>query len=534
MHRGEFTSRLRRDTPPNLACRNRVRYHVSRVAIRLTGARLVTAFEKPGAIFDRRAEWDDLVRFVRDEAPGLKLGIVRGRRRHGKSFLLEHLCRAAGGVYTLAVRQSRVMALDRFARSLSDALGFNVGRFENWVDALDTAVDVLVRTSNGHVPILVLDEFPYLAAHSEELPSVIQALYDRRGPSTGHPAFKLILCGSALSVMSTLIAGDQALFGRAVLDLRVGPFRHRDSAAYWSADPETAFLIDATVGGAPGYRDIIGESPGASDEEFFTWLERSILNPSHVLFTEPDYILAEDPRISDRAIYHAIWETVSNGATTPTKIGAIIGMDAKSLTYHLGIMRSAGFIHHDLDILLQRRPVITVADPTVRFHNLIVRPNLADLEMRNAEIAWARAAPTFSAQILGPHFEHLAREWTTWHAREAGLDNIGHVGTTVVACRQHHGHVVDVVALDRSSMPRTKGARITLLGEAKATSKVRNLHDLNRLEHIRDILTDQGWNAADAELAIFSRSGFADDVPRDVDGIHLLDLADIYGVTTRS
>ncbi|MBA2807671.1 ATPase [Streptomyces sp. KM273126] len=463
---------------------------------------------KPAAVFGRTHEWDELTRFCTDRAPGLRIGVVRGRRRHGKSFLLEHLCRAVDGVYTLALQQSRAMALDRFSDSLAQAIGFRIGRFTSWVEALDTAADVLTsRSDRTAPPLLVLDEFPYLVTHSPELPSVLQALYDQRGPSSGKPALRIILCGSAISTMSTLLAGDQALRGRAVIDMRIGPFGFRDAAEYWRvSDPETAFLVDAVLGGAAGYRDVVGDPPEPGAEGFYAWLARSVFNPSHILFTEPEYLLAEDPRISDRATYHAIWEAVSSGAATPTQIGGLVGMDAKSLTYHLNIMKAAAFIRYEQDLLLQRKPLITVADPIVRFHDLIVRPNLVDFEMREGRAAWERSRETFSSKVLGPHFEDLARQWTLRYGREQGLDDIGQVGTTTVACREHRGHEVDVVALGRTSRARDKSARITLLGEAKATNKPRTAADLRCLEHIRDLLCAQGWDADEAVLTLYVRN----------------------------
>lgn len=491
----------------------------------------MTVLPKPSDVFDREHEWDDLCRFVSDGSPGLRLGVVRGRRRHGKSFLLEHLCRAMDGVYTLALRQSRTMALARFADSVSRAVGYRLGRFDDWPTALDTVIEALCGTRRERPVLLVIDEFPYLTAGSPELPSAIQALYDQRGPSTGHPDVRVILCGSAISVMSTLLAGDQALRGRAALDLRVGPFRYRDAAAYWQCDPATAFLVDAVLGGAPGYRDLIGAAPKAGSSGFFAWLERSLLNPSHALFTEPDYLLAEDPRVGDRAIYHSIWEAVSNGATTPTQIGGLVGMDAKSLTYHLGIMRDGGFIRYDQDVLLQRRPVIKVADPAVRFHNLVVRPNLLDLEMRDSRAVWGRSRETFSRMIAGPHFEELTREWVRWYGREAGLDDIGHVGSTVVSCREHRGHEVDVIALSREARPRSRGARITLLGEAKSTNRHRTPSDLPRLRHILDLLATQGYDVDGAAFALFSRTGFSADLMESASatGVRLIDLQAMYG-----
>lgn len=487
---------------------------------------------KPGDVFDRKHEWADLARFATDPSPGLQIGIIRGRRRHGKSWLLEHLCAATGGMYTLAIRQSREMALGRYSEALSEWLGYSIGQFSTWVEALDATVDALLQTAKeGTVPVLALDEFPYLVAHSPELPSAIQALYDKRGPSTRHASFRLVLCGSAISVMSTLAAGDQALRGRAMLDLRIGPFRYRDSARYWEADAEAAFLIDAVLGGAPGYRDIVRAIPTEESGGLLAWLEQSLLNPSHILFTEPDYLLAEDPNVGDRTIYHTIWQAVSRGASTPTKIGGLLGMDAKSLGYHLRIMRDAAFLRYDQDLLLQRRPVITVADPAVRFHNLIVAPNLAELELREAERIWARSQDTFSSKILGPHFEDLARQWTRGDAEKQGLAEVGHVGTTIVACREHRGHEVDVVALDHESIPRHKTGRITLLGEAKHTTRPRGRKDLQRILHVRDLLVADGWDAGGAALALFSRSGFTDELRDESSanqGMALLDLEALY------
>lgn len=44
------------------------------------------------------------------------------------------------------------------------------------------------------------------------------------------------------------------------------------------------------------------------------------------------------------------------------------------------------------------------------------------------------------------------------------------------------------------------------MGDAKSTNKPRDMRDLRRLEHLRDLLGDR---AKDAQLALFSRNGFA-------------------------
>lgn len=62
----------------------------------------VTSIPRPADMFDRAWEWDALVRFCTDASPGATLGVVSGRRRQGKSYLLEALCSATDGFYFVA------------------------------------------------------------------------------------------------------------------------------------------------------------------------------------------------------------------------------------------------------------------------------------------------------------------------------------------------------------------------------------------------------------------------------------------------
>lgn len=54
---------------------------------------------KPPDIFDRDREWSALARFATDDQRGATLGVVSGRRRQGKTYLLEALTKQAGGFY---------------------------------------------------------------------------------------------------------------------------------------------------------------------------------------------------------------------------------------------------------------------------------------------------------------------------------------------------------------------------------------------------------------------------------------------------
>ncbi|TMC06680.1 MAG: hypothetical protein E6J41_17965 [Chloroflexi bacterium] len=105
--------------------------------------------------------------------------------------------------------------------------------------------------------------------------------------------------------------------------------------------------------------------------------------------------------------------------------------------------------------------------------------------------------------------------------------------TTLSDPRGRTSHDVDVVALEEGEAAGRRDARVALVGEAKATNRPRALADLERLEHVRRLLVDLGTRAADAMLALFSRSGFDRELRAAASGradVLLVDLAHLYGV----
>jgi uncharacterized protein len=315
--------------------------------------------------------------------------------------------------------------------------------------------------------------------------------------------------------MSDLLAGTRALRGRAALELKVRPFGYREARGYWGiGDVTTAFVHNALIGGTPGYRDLVPdpevpELPSPIGE----WVARNVLRPTVPLFLEGGRVVHEDPRIRDAAIYASLMAAVAAGESSPAKIGGLLGRPSSSLTYQLGMLESAGFTERHHDMLLDRRPLITVADPLVRLHHLLVEPYLADLEAGRARQVWQEVAHTVDSKILGPHFEALATAWVRQYARnEAGLE-VGATGHATVACREHRAsHEIDILSLVRGARPRTAGSAVAFIGEAKSRERRPGPAELRRLEHVRDVLTASGHDASGAVLGLFSTTGFTNEL----------------------
>lgn len=481
---------------------------------------------KPIALFDRDREWADLERFVGGR--GRRIAVVYGRRRQGKSYLLKALVEAFTGFYYQALEEEARPALDRFGQAVAAHAGvpaWTSPRFDDWTGAFRAVCE----TAAGR-PI-VLDEFPYLTRKSPELPSVIEAAYDA-ARTGGHPTFCLILCGSALSVMTSMLRGQLALRGRAQADLLVDPFDFRVSRQFWAIeDHQTAFLVNAVLGGPPGYHDLLDGVAPESPGDFGDWLSAGILNPSHALYREAEYLLAEDPALADRSLYQTIVAAVATGTARREDLAGVLGRKSTALEHPLSQLESARFVYRDNDLLRQNRPLLRVADPLVRFHYAVIRPDQARFDARRTTEAWADAIDRFRSQVLGPHFETLARHWTAVYASEETLGGIAkRVGFVQVDVRQEkRGYEIDV-AVEGDGRKSAGRPRLLAIGEAKASDRERTASDLDRLSRLRGQLGSRA-DVAGAKLLLFGRSGFSDELRREADARHdveLIDLARLY------
>lgn len=485
---------------------------------------------KPGDVYDREPEWSALTDFVMSNRSGATLGLVYGRRRQGKTYLLQALTEVAGGLYFAALRQSSDQNLARLADAYRGVTG---GRarvtFGSWTEAIE-ALLALGQDMAGPIPV-VLDEFPYLVAAAPELPSVVQALLSPRGDAaTGWPT-RLVLCGSALSTMRGLLSGTAPLRGRASLELVVRPFDYRAAAHYWGADgdPELAFRLHALVGGTPAYLDMCGGAGPASSGELDVWVARVLLNPASAMFREGNVLLSEEEGIVDTSLYFSVLAAISQGRCRRSEIAASIGRPQTSIAHPLAVLTETGLVASQVDALRQKRSVFHIAEPVLRLHQLAVAPHEARLARHRGQEVWESLADTVRSKIYGPHFETIARAWCSDWASSGTLGGVpSMVAATEVACREHRStHEVDVVV--REANPGVAD-RIVALGEAKWHSRPVDVAELRRLEHLRDLLGTAGTTVG-TRLLLFSRKGFTADVEREASArgdVELVDLARLY------
>jgi AAA+ ATPase superfamily predicted ATPase len=474
---------------------------------------------KPQHVFDREREWAGLVSFASEVSPGARLGVVSGRRRQGKSYLLQALASSMGGIYFPALEVTEAVALRLFADELIRFTGAPVPAFRDWIDAIPYLFSV-VRDRAAPV---VFDEFPYLVKASPELPSIIQRELGPGGSGAASMA-RVLLCGSAMSVMGGLLSGTAPLRGRAGLEMVIRPFDYRQAARFWGiSDPRLAAQVHAVVGGTPAYRKelVRGDVP-AGPADFDDWVIRSVLNAEVPLFREARYLLAEEMEIRDPSLYHSVLAAVADGNTTSGGIAGYVGRKSNEIAHPLRVLEDSHLLVKERDLFRPNRSYYRVAEPLITFYQAIMVREWARLERGDAATVWRGSRARFLSQVVGPHVEVLCREYAL-HADTAA----GEVGSGVVPDPANRTQIqVDVAVLAPADHGRPR--RVLSLGEVK-WDRAMGAEHVARLRRARDLLTAKGYDTRDTVLTCYSGAGFTRGLGAEPGSdVRLITLDDLY------
>ena len=244
--------------------------------------------------------------------PGPALGVVLGRRRVGKSWLLAkfaHDKKVVQHIARGAALHDELVQLSRAAdRTLMLPLRSLVDRpFTNWDDVFETFADAAA----SQPLLLVLDEFPELMNTSPNFEEELRAIWERVTSTATN--MKLLVCGSAVRVMEALQEERAAMFGRASLRLAVQPFRPHEAALMLpNASPAERAAAWGVCGGIPRYLALWDDAAS-----FRANLDRLALNEQGLLLSEGELVLADEEIVGHRGQHlpEQVLRAIAGGST---------------------------------------------------------------------------------------------------------------------------------------------------------------------------------------------------------------------------
>jgi len=433
--------------------------------------------------------------------------VVIGRRRIGKSFLLE---RAFAGDRVISFQgdeQDESHQLELFAAEAGRVLlGSDALRFGTW----DAALSFLRDQARTAPLTIILDEFQWLKHAQPALDSVIQRHWDRWDREA--LPVTLVLSGSALTLMEQLLERGAPLFGRATARPRLEPLDYRDAAGF-AADQEPEALLRrwAVLGGTPQYQVWAGSGPL---EDVIT---SRILSKDAALYDEPRHLLREGEGIRDPGTYLSILRAIANGATQHNEIAQQAKAASASLAPKLARLEDLGYIERGYPLTAdgrEQRPGYHIEDPFFRFWFRYVAGNRSRLERHRA----AEVSAEIRADVdntMGWAFERCCRRWAAVYADEEVTGAPRQIGSWWSRDGQTE---IDVVGISHH--------RYTLLGSCKW----RRVVDIDVLDQLRDHQAALGGHAAAARLIIFGREQFTPELRERsaAEGIRLVSAAQLF------
>ncbi|HEY5344506.1 MAG TPA: ATP-binding protein [Solirubrobacteraceae bacterium] len=414
-------------------------------------------------LIDREQEMAQLREAAAQAAAGTsQLVVVWGRRRVGKTFLLSHFARDARAVFFGATQQAQGVELGRLADAVRRDLGDSAadlagGDFTSW----EAALRFFAALAAEQPLTVVLDEVPYLVASTPGFASIVQAVWDHLPSGT---RLTLVLTGSAIAMMETMIGAGGALRGRPTLTLKLAALDPVQARAFLPDMEPAAFLeAYAACGGYPLHLRA-WDQRASTDAN----LLRLAATPGGILLEDAAGMLAEE--LTHAGGYARVLAAIGRGRTRYAEIAA---ESDQRVERPLEVLMRAGFIAKTLPVGAPRgaRASYRIADPYLAFWFGVLYTDIPQIEAGQGRAVLRRRAPAWRGH-LGAVFEDAART----HARRLVLR--GELPQDMVIDRWWAASgepcEIDVLGLC--------GARTVLLGEARWQARPLGARDLAQLQ----------------------------------------------------
>ena len=177
----------------------------------------------------------------------MRMSLIYGRRRVGKSELVKQAIKESGikSIYYECKQVTEASNVQSICNVVSETLSLPKLGYTS----IEELLEYIFTLSKEDNLIFVLDEYPYLRGSVKGLDSIIQSLVDKYRDTT---KLKLIILGSYVDIMKSLLEHSNPLFGRVdlVIDLKQMDY-YESSLFYPDMSDEDKVRIYSVFGGIP-------------------------------------------------------------------------------------------------------------------------------------------------------------------------------------------------------------------------------------------------------------------------------------------
>lgn len=336
--------------------------------------------------------------------------VIYGRRRVGKTALINEFCKGKPTVYFSALNassQENLEALSKAIYTCQNPDSASAPIYRSYADALDA----ITGMATGKRLVFVIDEYPYLAKAERSISSRLQHIIDH---SWQESQIYLILCGSSMSFMEYQVLGyESPLYGRRTAQFKIQALTYREITAFHpelrAADQA---LLYGVTGGIPHYINKL-DVENDLDEA----LLENLFSTSSYLFEEPENLLKQELR--EPAIYNSVISAIAGGASRSNEISTKVGLESGVCAKYLKVLLDLGILKKETPVTEKtgRKTIYAIDDNFFRFWYRFVPRNMSVISAGRMRLVYEQAVKRFYPDYMGQVFENMCREYLLRYAK---------------------------------------------------------------------------------------------------------------------
>ena len=413
---------------------------------------------------------------------GADFVVISGRRRVGKSRLIEEFTEGKNAVNVLVVPKEEKQVAKDFEEEIRRKFGYSPS-FSSFREAMEYLFE-------KEAALICLDEFPNVLAVNSAIPYELQRLWDKHKDSKD---ILLILSGSYVGLMNRLFAAKKApLFNRATNTVNLQQFSFKTVIEILNdlgvSVPSEQVSFYCVFGGVPYYYLLLEK---LEDRSFENALVSLFFDVGAQLMDEGENILKQE--FGNAYVkYYAILEAIHAGHVAMNEISQEVGVRSTTLAKYMKALQ------HDFRIIGR---IVPFGENPLRSKKGLYFIQDNTLSFWFSQVYGKRAASSKDEynSFISRRFEILCREFLTVYLEKKGerVVRAGRWwGSVEVEKGKFEQRDIDVVVETEKTL---------YVGECKWTEKKVGETELSRL---RASSKRVAKTKKPVKFVLFSRSGF--------------------------
>ena len=435
-----------------------------------------------------------------------EFGVIYGRRRIGKSTLINEFLKDKPNIFFQAKKDSMYGNLRSFSYEIDKLLDLP----KSFVfSSMEEAFDSLIEYAKGKRFVIAIDEYPYIVNQDASFPSILQEVIDRAPDNI----FFLISGSDVGMLKNELEDHNSPLYKRRTFEMNVTKLKYSESLEYLkNVDNETKIKYLSFTSTYPYYLSAMD-----FDIPFEDNIKRLLFNEYGTFFTLPDQLLSNSLNTQD--VYNAILYAVSKRKRSNKEIAEYIHEDEAKVSKYIKTLLQSELLDKRETYNGNKKTVYyEIGDPMLRFWYMFIFNNMEKIRM-NGEFVYNNLQEDIK-QFICYGFEEVSRLYMD-ELNSKGL--LGNIFAPFKPYKVEKSILNRSIEIDGLSNDDEK----LIVMECKYRKEKFTLSMLKHLEESASVFPSKYKRV----YYLFSKNGFDDEIKKiQSDKYHIVELDDMFNI----